>query len=94
MKVVGLIDGIAPDEQSYVHEKYVGELAKGVFLPDTRAKLLEVIERLRSRDNVDEVILGGTELPLILTDASYAGIPVLDTTKLHVALIVDEMLEI
>ena len=30
------------------------------------------------------MILGGTELPLILRDAMVLGIPLLDTTKIHV----------
>lgn len=37
-------------------------------------------------------ILGGTELSLILTEPSYGGIPVLDTTQIHVRRIVDESL--
>lgn len=81
-----------PEEQSYVHEKYIGELAKGIFLPETRKRLIEIIGRMRTRENIDGVILGGTELPLILTEAKYDGIPTLDTTKLHVARIVAEIL--
>ncbi|HVT04895.1 MAG TPA: aspartate/glutamate racemase family protein [Thermoanaerobaculia bacterium] len=36
------------------------------------------------REGIDAVILGGTELPLILRDAQEAGIPFLDTTRIHV----------
>ncbi len=36
------------------------------------------------RDGIDAVILGGTELALILTDPTYAGIPVLNTARTHV----------
>jgi aspartate/glutamate racemase len=38
------------------------------------------------------VILAGTELPLILRDPEHNGIPFLDTTKIHVAAAVTEML--
>jgi aspartate/glutamate racemase len=38
------------------------------------------------------VILGGTELPLILRDAEHNGIPFLNTTKIHVEAAVTEML--
>jgi aspartate/glutamate racemase len=34
------------------------------------------------------VILGGTELPLILRDATASGIPLLDTTVIHAKAIV------
>jgi len=37
---------------------------------------------------VDGVILGGTELPLLVRTDVIAGIPALDTTTLHVAAII------
>jgi aspartate/glutamate racemase len=37
---------------------------------------------------VDGVVLGGTELPLLFSAPVLAGLPVLDTTALHVAAIV------
>jgi len=37
---------------------------------------------------IDGVILGGTELPLLLSSEQIAGVPALDTTALHVAAIV------
>lgn len=41
------------------------------------------MERLRTRAGVDGVILGGTELPLILRDVPFE-LPLLDTTQIHV----------
>jgi aspartate/glutamate racemase len=38
------------------------------------------------------VILGGTELPLILRDETHNGIPFLNTTKIHVEAAVAKML--
>jgi aspartate racemase len=67
----------------YVHEKYVGELVEGRFLDSTRAGLVGVMERMRDRAGIDGVILGGTELPLILRDVPFA-LPLLDTTRIHV----------
>ncbi len=67
----------------YVHEKYVGELVEGRFLDSTREGLVGVIQRLRDRAGVDGVILGGTELPLILRDVPFS-VPLLDTTRIHV----------
>ena len=43
---------------------------------------------LRDDERVDGVILGGTELPLLLRSPTIAGVPALDTTALHVAAIV------
>ena len=83
----------AAAEQEYIHEKYMSELVLGVVLPETRARLLEVVDRLRRQENIDGLILGGTELPLILRDAREAGVPLLDTTRIHVEAIVGRMLE-
>jgi aspartate racemase len=81
-----------PSDQAFVHEKYMGELIHGVFLAETQAGLLDVVDRLRERDGIDAVILGGTELPLILRRDSYHGVPFLDTTKIHVDSALDELL--
>ena len=72
------------DEQDYIHEKYMTELGNGIFLPETRQKLLAVAQALKTRDQIDGLILAGTELPLILRDCNELGIPVLDTTRIHV----------
>jgi aspartate racemase len=81
-----------PAEQPIVHDRYMNELVKGVFKPETRAKLLEMVSRLRQREGIEGVILGGTELPLILRDVSHEGMPFLDTTGIHVRAAVDHML--
>ena len=79
-------------EQSYIHEKYMTELVKGVLLPETRERMLAIVEQIKTRDGVDAVILGGTELPLLLRDTVASGIPLLDTTVIHARAIVDRAL--
>jgi aspartate racemase len=79
-----------PDDQAYIHEKHLGELVKGVVLPETRAGLLAIVEKLREREGIDALILGGTELPLILRDAPDQRIPFLDTARIHVDRIIAE----
>ena len=64
------------------------ELLKGILLPETRERLLAIVARMKARDGVDAVILGGTELPLILRDPTASGIPLLDTTVIHARAIV------
>jgi len=88
------IDLIIPDEadQNYIHEKYMGELLNNIFLPETRERLLAIVDRMRNREGVEAVILGGTELPLILRNPEHNGLPFLDTTKIHVERIVEELL--
>jgi aspartate racemase len=79
-------------EQDYIHDIYLGELLKDVFRPETRARLLEIADEMKRRDNIEGLILGGTELPLVLRDEEHNGMPLLDTTRIHVNKLVAEML--
>jgi aspartate racemase len=72
------------EEQAWIHAKYMQELLKGTILPETRDRLLAIIKTLQERSQIDGVIVGGTELSLILRDESVFGIPILDTTQIHV----------
>ncbi len=67
----------------YVHEKYVQELIPGRFLDVTRSGLVQVMDHMREQGDIDGVILGGTELPLILREVAYP-LPLLDTARIHV----------
>jgi aspartate racemase len=80
------------EEQSYIHEIYMGELLKDIFRPETRVRLLAIADAMKSRDGIKAVILGGTELPLLLRDEQHNGMPLLDTTRIHVDRLVTEML--
>ena len=82
-----------PEEQDFIHEKYLGELIPGRFLAPTRQAFLAIIERLRREEGVDGLLLAGTELPLLLREAGDLGLPQLDTTLLHVARVVELLLE-
>ncbi|MEP6769642.1 MAG: amino acid racemase [Acidobacteriota bacterium] len=81
-----------PDDRAYIHDRYMGELVRGVFLPETRERLVSIARDLFHRDGIEALILGGTELPLILRGDRVAGVPVLDTTRIHVEAVVDALL--
>ncbi len=72
-----------PEEQAYIHEKYMVELLNNIIRPDTREQLLAIVDRMKDRDGIQGMILGGTELPLILRDDAASIIPFLDTTQIH-----------
>lgn len=76
------------DDQGYIHEKYMSELVNGVLLEETRAGLLRIVDRLKREQGIQGLVLGGTELPLILKDGDDPQIPFLDTTAIHVQSIV------
>ncbi|HMI48468.1 MAG TPA: amino acid racemase [Gemmatimonadaceae bacterium] len=79
------------EERTWIHDRYVGQLLKGEFLDETRNGVIAVIKRLRDEEKIDGVILGGTELTLLLSAPVVADIPALDTTALHVAAIVKRL---
>lgn len=84
---------LVPDaaDQDYIHEKYLGELVNGIFLPETRAGLLAIVDRMAQQSGIDGVILGGTELPLILREPAHNGVPFLNTTRIHCEAAVERM---
>ncbi len=79
-------------DQEYIHDKYMNELIGGIFLPETRAGLLAIAERMKETQKIEALILGGTELPLILRGAESENLPFLDTAQLHVEAAVARML--
>jgi len=56
------------------------ELVNGVFKPEAVATFQRMIERLKG-DGCDAVVLGCTEIPLIINDAN-SPLPTLDSTRL------------
>ena len=72
------------DAANYIHDKYMGELVKGIFLEETRNALLNIVAQMKQSHGIQGLILGGTELPLILKESSDPDVPFLDTTRIHV----------
>ena len=81
------------EEQDYIHEKYFGELLKDTFLPETRTKFLAIADEMKAREGIEALILGGTEIPLLLRTEEHNGIQLLDTTRIHVDRLIEEMLK-
>jgi aspartate racemase len=78
------IEVLVPEEAEidYIQMKIFEELAVGRFLDETRNGFLDIVKRLIDRHGIEGVILGCTEIPLLLTEDAF-GIPFLDTTKIH-----------
>ena len=77
-------------EREFIHKKYIGELLNSQFLPETRAEIFRIAERMKTEEGVEAIVLAGTELPLLLRD-SNTDIRFLDTTLIHVEAVVDEL---
>lgn len=85
---------IAPSaaEQTRIHDIYMNELVPGIIRDESRAAMLEIVSGMQAREKIDSLILGGTELPLLLRGHETPGVPFLDTAQLHVERIVAEIL--
>jgi len=81
-------------EQDYIHDKYMNELVLGIVRAETRVRLLGIADRMEQQESIQGLILGGTELALILRDSPDRGIPFLDTTRIHAEAAVALMLGI
>jgi aspartate racemase len=79
------IDVVTPAEsdQDALNRLIFEELTLGKFGDQQRAKLLALIERAAQHNQFDGVILGCTELPVLLQQA-HTSIPLYDTLALHV----------
>jgi aspartate racemase len=69
-----------PEERAMIHRLIFDELIPGRVSNHSRAQLLRLIERIKDR-GCDAVVLGCTELPLLISDQD-AGLPLLDSTRL------------
>jgi aspartate racemase len=87
------LDVVIPDEEDrkIVHDIIFKELCKGIILDSSRAKIIKVIERLKMK-GAEGVILGCTELPLILKQGDV-DVPLLDSTRIHALCAVDHALK-
>ena len=80
---------VVPEEadQQLIHHRLFSEIELGIIKDSTREELLAITQRMRNKDHIDSMILGCTELPLILDKDEY-GIPFLNTTAIHAESIV------
>jgi aspartate racemase len=78
-------------DRAWIHERYVGELLQGDFREDTRQRMTALVGQLRDAEGIDGVILGGTELPLLLTGPTITEVSALDTSALHVTAILERL---
>jgi aspartate racemase len=76
------LDFVRPsaDERDEINRIIMDELVYGVFRPEGIAEFQRVIGRMKEQ-GCDAVVLGCTEIPLIIDDAN-SPLPVLDSTRL------------
>lgn len=70
------------EEQQFIQDKLFSEIERGIIKDSTRQGLLDIAKRMVDENRIDSLILGCTELPLVLTESRF-GIPFLNTTAIH-----------
>jgi aspartate racemase len=80
------------DDQKFIHDSYLNELVNGIVRPETRERYIAIARRMKAGQGIEALILGGTELPLLLRGAIDIGVTLLDTAHLHVERAVAELL--
>lgn len=70
-----------PEDREMIHQVIYEELVLGSILDESKEKYLRVIDKL-IRDGAQGVILGCTEIPLLISQADI-DIPLFNTTQIH-----------
>lgn len=80
------------EEMEFVNHKIGAELELGIVKEDTLESFQAIIERMKKENGIEAIILGCTELPLLLND-EVSPVPCLDTMKIHIKTLVDMIAE-
>lgn len=88
------IEIVIPNDknQSFVHEKYMEELVFNHINPKTKERLIQIVNDMVIKEKIEGIVLGGTELPLILEQKDFGKLTVFNTTEIHVNAILNKML--
>lgn len=80
------------EEMEFVNEKISSELELGIIKEETVRSFQKIIDRMKNDSGIEAIILGCTELPLILND-EVSPVPCLDTMKIHIQTLIDRIVE-
>lgn len=72
-----------PAERQLIAERIYRELENGIVKESTLREFQQIIERMRADNGIEAIILGCTELPLLLNN-SNCPVPCLDSVDIHI----------
>ncbi|RUU82367.1 aspartate/glutamate racemase family protein [Mesorhizobium sp. M7A.F.Ca.MR.362.00.0.0] len=78
------LNPVVPDGagRDMVHRVIYEELCQGIVKETSKAAYIAETERLRREEGADSVIMGCTEITMLIGQQDF-GIPVFDTTRIH-----------
>ncbi|MDO4463736.1 MAG: amino acid racemase [Bacillota bacterium] len=80
------------EEMEFVNLKISSELENGIVKEKTLESFQKIIGRMQKENGIEAIILGCTELPLLLND-EVSPVPCLDTMKIHVETLISRIVE-
>ena len=80
------------DERDLIHKVIYNELCLGNVEDASRDAYLKIIARMAQEDMIEGVILGCTEIGMLIS-VQDLKLPVFDTTQIHALAAVEEALE-
>lgn len=85
--------GITPilptdEDKEKIANLFFPNLENGIVVPEDKVKMLEIVGRYVREKGADAVLLGCTELPLMIKDGDL-DVPLLNTTQIHLNAIFD-----
>ena len=80
------------EEVGFINNKISAELEVGIVKDDTLQAFQGIIERMKDNSGIEAVILGCTELPLLLND-ELSPVSCLDTMKIHIETLINRIVE-
>jgi aspartate racemase len=78
------IEAFVPESQTdrdYIQQTLKEELGRGIIREETKSRYLAIIDEL-IKEGAEGIILGCTEIPLLLSQQDVS-VPVFDTTRIH-----------
>ena len=87
------IEVYIPDEndRSLVAKRILEELELGIVKDSTLKEFQSIIDKIRDQNGIEAVVLGCTELPLLL-NADNCSVPCLDSVEIHINDLIQEVL--
>lgn len=87
------IEAFVPDiiDQNAIHSIIFPSLEEGIVLPNEKSKMLDIAKKLIRTHNADALVLGCTELPLMIQQNDIETMT-LNTTQIHIKSIIKRLL--
>lgn len=88
------IEMIIPDaeERAYIADRILNELEMDIVSEQTAAHILKIMEHMAKEQQIEAVVLGCTELPLLF-EGRTTPVPLLDTVQIHINALIDTIME-